>query len=148
MGLRFTLHDGEKVLLDLPLSQQDWGPSVKELLMKELEDSEADLDTLCDISDFFSNKRRVQMVSHIIRDCGNSASFTDLLKVATNPKYVSDLVNRSPRKNLVIKDGKGYSVSPVGVGSFLLLSLATRRVLKEMDSLSGGDKSFEAEKHE
>ena len=148
MGLRFTLHDGKKVLLDLPLSQQDWGPAVKELLMKELDESEADLDTLCDISDFFSNKRRVQMVSHILRECGNSASFTDLLKVATNPKYVSDLVNRSPRKGLVTKDGKGYSVSPAGVGSFLLLSLATRRVLKEMDSLGHGDKSFEAEKHE
>ena len=148
MGLRFTLHDGKKVLLDLPLSQEDWGPSEKELLMKELDDSEADLDALCDISDFFSNKRRVQMVSHIIRDCGNSASFTDLLKVATNPKYVSDLVNRSPRKDLVIKGGRGYSVSPVGVGSFLLLSLATRRVLKRMDSLNGSDKSFEAEKHD
>ena len=148
MGLRLTLHDGKRVLLDLPLSQEDWAPSVKELLTKELGDSEADLDALCDISDFFSNKRRVQMVTHIIRDCGNSASFTDLLKVATNPKYVSDLVNRSPRKSLVIKNGKGYSVSPVGVGSFLLLSLATRRVLKEMDSLIGGDKSFEVEKHE
>ncbi len=148
MGLRLTLRDGEKVLLDLPLSQKDWGPSVKELLLKELDESDLELDTLCDISDFFSNKKRVQMVTHILRDCGNSASFTDLLKVATNPKYVSDLVNRSPRKDLVTKNGKGYSVSPLGVGSFLLLSLGTRRVLRETDSLSDSDKSFEVEKHE
>jgi len=148
MGLRFTLHNGRRVLLDLPLSQDDWEPDMKELVMKELDDSEADLDALCEICDFFSNKRRVQMVSHIIRDCGNSASFTDLLKVAANPKYVSDLVNRSPRKELVVKDGRGYSVSPVGVSSFLLLSLATSRVLKEMDSINNGDKSFEVEKSE
>ncbi len=148
MGLRFTLHNGKSVLLDLPLSQEDWEPQVKELVMKELDDSEADLDTLCEICDFFSNKRRVQMVSHIIKDCGNSASFTDLLKVAINPKYVSDLVNRSPRKDLVFKDARGYSVSPVGVGTFLLLSLATRRVIKEIDSINNGDKSFEVEKDE
>ncbi|TMI19214.1 hypothetical protein E6H33_00305 [Candidatus Bathyarchaeota archaeon] len=113
--------------------------------MKELKDSEADLESLSEICDFFSNKKRLQMVNHMIRDCENSATFTDLLKVAVNPKYVSDLVNRAPKRELVIKDKKGYSVSPIGVGSFLLLSIAIRKLLRNGDSINSDDKSFEEE---
>src|SRR5216684_7394598 len=126
MGLRLTLQNDDRVLLDIPLSESEWKPRIKELVMKELGESEADIESLCEICDFFSNKRRVQMLSHMVKDCNNSATFTDLLKVAVNPKYISDLVNRSPRRELVVKDKNGYSVSPIGVGSFLLLSIAIR----------------------
>ncbi len=145
MSIRFTLHEGSKVLLDLPLSGKEWQPEVREIVLKELDDSEADLDTLSEICDFFSNKKRLQMVSHMIRDCDNSATFTDLLKVAVNPKYVSDLVNRAPKRQLVVKDKNGYSVSPIGVGSFLLLSIAIRKLLRNEDSINSDDKSFEEE---
>jgi hypothetical protein len=145
MSIRFTLHQGDRVLVDLPLSQKDWQPEVREAVSRELKDSEADLDSLSEICDFFSNKRRLQMVNHMIRDCENSATFTDLLKVAVNPKYVSDLVNRSPKRELVVKDKNGYSVSPIGVGSFLLLSIAIRKLLRNGDSINSDDKSFEEE---
>jgi len=110
-----------------------------------LGESEADIDSLCAICDFFSNKRRVQMLSHMVKDCNNSASFTDLLKVAVNPKYISDLVSKSSRRELVVKGSRGYSLSPLGLGSFLLLSLATRRLLKETNSVNDDDKSFEGQ---
>ena len=145
MGLRFTLQNDDRVLIDLPLSESEWKPKVKELVMKELGESEADIESLCEICDFFSNKRRVQMLSHMVKDCNNSATFTDLLKVAVNPKYISDLVNRSPRRELVVKGSKGYSLSPLGLGSFLLLSLATRRLLRETHSINDDDKSFEGQ---
>ena len=145
MGLRFTLQDEGKVLLDFPLSGTEWKPRVKELVMKELGESEADIDSLCEICDFFSNKRRVQMLNHLVKDCNNSASFTDLLKVAVNPKYISDLVSKSSRQELIVKGSKGYSLSPLGLGSFLLLSLATRRLLKETNSIIDDDKSFEGQ---
>ncbi len=148
MGLRITLQNGGKVLLDLPLDEAEWDPELKQLVMNELEASEADIDILCEISGFFSNKRRLQMLSHIICDCNNSASFTDLLKVAVNPKYVSDLINKSPGVDIVLKNGKGYSVSPIGVGSLLLLSVATRWLVKEAGSINNHDKSFEAGKHD
>jgi hypothetical protein len=144
MSIRFTLQEGTKVLLDLPLSGE-WQPEVREAVLRELKDSEADLDSLSEICDFFSNKKRLQMVNHMIRDCENSASFTDLLKVAVNPKYVSDLVNRSPKRELVVKDKSGYSVSPVGVGSFLLLSIAIKKLLRSGGSINIDDKSFEEE---
>ena len=145
MSIRFTLHEGSKVLLDLPLSGKEWQPEVREIVMKELKDSESDLDSLSEICDFFSNKKRLQMVNHMIRDCENSATFTDLLKVAVNPKYVSDLVNRAPKRELVVKDKNGYSVSPIGVGSFLLLSIAIKKLLRNGDSIDSDDKSFEEE---
>jgi hypothetical protein len=145
MGLRFTLQNEDRVLLDLPLSESEWKPRVKELVIKELGESEADIESLCEICDFFSNKRRVQMLSHMVKDCNNSASFTELLKVAVNPKYISDLVNRSSRRELVVKGSKGYSLSPLGLGSFLLLSLATRRLLRETHSNNDDDKSFEGQ---
>ena len=145
MSIRFTLHEGSKVLLDLPLSGKEWQPEVRDIVLKELKNSEADFDSLSEICDFFSNKKRLQMVNHMIRDCENSATFTDLLKVAVNPKYVSDLVNRAPKRELVIKDKKGYSVSPIGVGSFLLLSIAIKKLLRNGDSINSDDKSFEEE---
>jgi hypothetical protein len=145
MSIRFTLHEGSKVLLDMPLSGEEWQPEARDTVMKELKVSEADLDSLSEICDFFSNKKRLQMVNHMIRDCENSATFTDLLKVAVNPKYVSDLVNRAPKRELVVKDKNGYSVSPVGVGSFLLLSIAIKKLLRNGDSINSDDKSFEEE---
>jgi len=146
MGLRLTLRNGSKVLLDLPLNESDWDPELKRFIIKELTESEADLDTLSEISGFFSNKRRLQILSHMIRNCDNSATFTDLLKVAVNPKYVSDLVNKPPGRDIVVRSGRGYSISPFGVGSFLLLSVATRRLVKEMGSINSDDKSFEVGK--
>ncbi len=145
MSIRFSLHEGNKVLLDFPLSEKEWQPEVRDLVLKELSNSEADLDSLSEICDFFSNKKRLQMVSHMIRDCENSATFTDLLKVAANPKYVSDLVNRAPKRELVVKDKNGYSVSPIGVGSFILLSIAINKLLRNGDSINSDDKSFEEE---
>lgn len=145
MGLRVSLHEGDKVLWDLPLEETDWEDVQKESLRRELGDLEKDLDALCGICDFYSNKKRLQMVSHIIGECGNKASFTDLLRVAVNPKYVNDLVNKASTNHLVIKDDNGYRVSPKGLGSFLLLSLATRKLLQELDSANNRNKSFEEE---
>jgi len=143
MGLRLTLHDGDRVLLDLPLSSQEWDSETRSLVARELVGVESDLDRICEVCHFFSNKRRLQMVSHMVREGDSSASFTDLLRVALNPKYISDLVNRSPRKGFVVKDHHGYRVSPAGLGSFLLLSLGTRKLLEEQDSINNDDKSFE-----
>jgi len=85
------------------------------------------------------------MLNHMVKDCNNQASFTELLRVGVNPKYVYDLVNRPSGRELVLKGGKGYSLSPLGLGSFLLLSLATRRLVRATDSINGDDKSFEAQ---
>jgi hypothetical protein len=144
LGLRLTLHNGSKILLDVPLSNEEWQPETKELVARELDLIDSNPDDICEICDFFSNRKRVQMVSHMVRE-GESATFTDLLRVAVNPKYVSDLLNRSPRKGLVVKDAKGYRMSPAGLGSFLLLSLGTKKLLEELDAINNGDKSFEGE---
>src|SRR5258708_8570486 len=109
MSIRFPLHEGSKVVWALPLSGKEWQPEVREIVLKELKDSEADLESLSEICDFFSNKKRLQMVNHMIRDSENSATFTDLLKVAVNPKYVSDLVNTTPNRDLVVKNKHAYS---------------------------------------
>jgi len=144
LGLRLTIHNGSKVLLDVPLSNEEWQSETKELVARELDRIDSNPDDICEICDFFSNRKRVQMVSHMVRE-GEPASFTDLLRVAVNPKYVSDLLNRSPRKGLVVKDAKGYRMSPTGLGSFLLLSLGTQKLLDELDAINSGDKSFEEE---
>lgn len=143
MGLRLTLHDGDRVLLDLPLSSEEWDSETRSTVARELVDVESDLDRICEVCDFFSNKRRLQMVSHMVREGDTSATFTDLLRVALNPKYISDMVNRAPRRGFVVKDQHGYRVSPAGLGSFLLLSLGTRKLWAELESTNNDDKSFE-----
>ncbi len=142
MVLTLTLHDGEKVLLDLPLSNSEWAPQTRDSILRELE--EMDSESICEICDFFSNKKRLEMVTRMVCELDSSATFTELLHVAINPKYISDLVNKAPR-SLVTKDRKGYRVSPAGVGSFLLMSLGTKKLLEELDTVKSGDKSFEGE---
>src|SRR5437870_13573874 len=95
MGLRFTLQNEDRILLDRPLCESEWKPRVKELVMKELGESEADIESVCEICDFFSKKRRVQMLSQMVKDCNNSATFTDLLKVAVNPNDIAYLVSKA-----------------------------------------------------
>jgi len=145
LGLRLTLHDEEKILLDVPLTTEGLKNDSQREVSRQLEQIDTDLDEICSICDFFSNRKRVQMVTQMVKEGGNSASFTELLRVAVNPKYVSDLVNRSPGKGLVIKDGRGYRMSPAGLGSFLLVSLGTRKLLEELDVIKNSDKSFEGE---
>src|SRR2546428_11522115 len=118
MGRRFTLQNEDRILLDLPLSESEWKPRVKELVMKELGESEADIESLCEICDFFSNKRRGLMLNHLLKDFNKSASFTDLLKMAGNPKYISDLVSKSSRRGVIVQGDKGYRPLPLGVGEF------------------------------
>src|SRR5438309_11685296 len=57
MGLRVSLHEGDKVLWDLPLEEKDWEDGQKETLRRELGDLDKDLDTLCGICDFYSTRR-------------------------------------------------------------------------------------------
>ena len=143
MGLRLALHDGSRVLLDVPLTNDEWQPETRDLILRELKEIDSDPNDICEICDFFSNRKRLQMVSHMVRQGDNSASFTDLLRVVLNTKYVSDLFKRSPRKGLVVKDGKGYRMSPTGLGSFLLLSLGTKKLLEELDTINSNPKSIE-----
>ncbi len=143
MVLTISLADGERLLWKIPLQTQEWKDGQKETLKQELEGLDQDLDRLCNICDFYSNKKRLQMVQHIVREGGDQVTFTDLLRVAVNPKYVSDLVNKASTTGLVVKDSRGYRVSEAGLGSFLLLSLATRRLLHDLDSTSNYNKSFE-----
>src|SRR5260370_21486132 len=101
MGLRFTLQNEDGVLLDLPLSESDWKPRVKELVMKELGESEVDIDSLCEKCDFFSNKKRVQMLTHMVKHYKNSVSFTYPLRVSVNPKYISHLLSNSSTREII-----------------------------------------------
>ena len=143
MSLRLSLSEGNRLLWDFPLDTSQWLEGEGELFKRESEGLEGDIDALCAICDFYSNKKRLKMVNHILTECRNQASFTDLLRVAVNPKYVSDLVNKAPGGGLVVKEGHEYRMSPTGLGSFLLLSLATRKLLNTLDSISSRNKSFE-----
>ncbi len=143
MGLTLSLANGRKLLWSIPLQMEEWQDSQKEALRLEIESLNEDIDRLCNICDFYSNKKRLQMVGHIVGEGGDQVSFTDLLHVAVNPKYISDLVNKSSRTGLVLKDSRGYRVSEAGLGSFLLVSLATRRLLHDLDSFRNYNKSFE-----
>ena len=143
MGLTLSLADGSRLLWSVPLQIQEWQEGQKEQLRRELSALDDDLDLICNVCDFYSNKKRLQMVRHIVGEGGEQVSFTDLLRVAVNPKYVSDLVNKASTTGLVVKDGRGYRVSEAGLGSFLLLSLATRRLFHDLDSTGNYNKSFE-----
>jgi len=58
-----------------PLTNDEWQPETRDFLLRELQDIDSDPDDICEICDYFSNRRRLQMVSHTVRQRDNSAQF-------------------------------------------------------------------------
>jgi DNA-binding HxlR family transcriptional regulator len=133
MGLKIQLIKDGKVVLDLPLSIDEWQP---ESLQRELQSLEEDIQRIQTIHDVLSNETRIRILCELVRtlDCRFSELMADL---GANQKIVSDGLRRMTKMYLVKRVEKHprdvhYNPSPLGFAS-LATCLIMRRILDEIE---------------
>jgi predicted transcriptional regulator len=125
------LKDGEAIF-EMPLSFSDWQ---KEELEDELDSMEEEFQRLSNLFSALSNMTRLMMMKRIMEEEDRTASFTDFMRdLNLNPKLVREYTKKLSECGLLEKVGRGrYRCSESGGASFIVLSLALRRLMEAFD---------------
>ncbi len=125
------LKDGETIF-EMPLSFSDWR---KEELEDELHSMEEEFQRLSRLFSALSNMTRLMMMKRIMEEEDHTASFTDFMRdLNLNPKLVREYTRKLSECGLLEKVGRGrYRCSESGETSFIVLSLALRRLMEAFD---------------
>jgi DNA-binding transcriptional ArsR family regulator len=132
MKLRLLLKRDGKVLLEMPLSMDEW---TKQGLERELAFSEPELKKFSKLFDALSHGTRLKMMTRLLGDEDLTLGFGEFMRdLRLNPKTVWDSTRKLQECGLLVKSKDGrYRASEPGVTEFLLLSLALRRLFKVVE---------------
>ena len=136
MKLKLLLvRDGE-TLFEIPLSLEDWAKKDLEQELKETEDS---LESFSKIFDAVSHETRLRMMMRLVGADDHTLSFADFMQdLDLNPKLVWENSRKLERDGLLEKTSRGKYVCSEFGETFMIMSLALRRLiesLKEMEEL-------------
>jgi predicted transcriptional regulator len=122
-----------KVLAEIPLVS-DEEPS-KEFLEKEIDDfGSREFKEISGLLDDLSNEDRLKMLSKMLTSDG-PVRFVDFMNdLELNQKLVSEYCRRMISSGLVTSRERGrYEASRLGTGSFVVATVALRRILKVLE---------------
>jgi DNA-binding transcriptional ArsR family regulator len=131
MKLKLQLVKDKEVLFEIPLTPVDWP---KEQLENELETMEHEFQRLSKIFDALSNETRLRMMRRLIEE-DSTVRFADFMQdLDLNPKLVWENTKKLTEGGFLEKTGRGkYSCSESGQRTFIMMSLALRRLLKALE---------------
>lgn len=135
MKLKLRLvRDGE-TLFEIPLSPEDWP---KQTLEDEFKATEESFRQFSKIFTALSHQTRLRMMRDLMESEDRSLSFADFMQdLNLNPKIVWENSRKLEEGGLVEKTGRGrYACSEFG-GTFMMLSLALRRLIESIDEMEG-----------
>ena len=134
MTLKLQLVEDGKVIFQIPLSPIDWS---REELYNELDTFEANFQTYLKLFSALSNETRLRMMKRLIERKKQTVTFTDFMEdLDLNPKLVWENTKKLREGGLLVKIGKnGYRCSEFGETSFMMMSLAFRRLLKALEEI-------------
>jgi DNA-binding transcriptional ArsR family regulator len=135
MTLKLQLVEDGKVIFQIPLSPTDWS---REELANDLNAFEANYQRYSKLFSALSNETRLRMMKRLIERKKRTVTFTDFMQdLDLNPKLVWENTRKLREGGLLVKIGRnGYRCSEFGETSFMMMSLAFRRLvnaLEEMD---------------
>jgi predicted transcriptional regulator len=133
MALRLLLVKGEKVLAEVPLVSDN--ELNKGFFEKEIDDFERnEFKELSELLDALSNEDRLKMLSKMLTSDG-PVRFVDFMNdLELNQKLVSEYCRRMMNSGLVTSPERGkYEASPLGLSSFVVATVALRRILKVLE---------------
>jgi len=133
MALRLLLVKGEKVLAEVPLVSGN--ELNKGFFEREIDDFERnEFKELSELLDTLSNEDRLKMLSKMLTSEG-PVRFVDFMNdLELNQKLVSEYCRRMINSGLVTSPERGrYEVSPLGLSSFVVATVALRRILKALE---------------
>ncbi|OYT47052.1 hypothetical protein B6U79_04685 [Candidatus Bathyarchaeota archaeon ex4484_231] len=134
MTLKLQLVQDGEVIFEIPLSPSDWP---KEQLKEELDSIEEDFDRFSRIFNAMSNETRLRMMKNLIQKEDQTMNFADFMhELELNPKLVWENARRLTEGGLLTKTGRGkYSCSEFGQRTFMIMSLALRRLIETLEEL-------------
>jgi DNA-binding transcriptional ArsR family regulator len=135
MNLKLRLvRDGE-ILFEIPLSPEDWS---KQALEEELNETGDSFQRLSKVFDALSHETRLRMMSRLVEADDRTLSFADFMQdLDLNPKTVWENSRKLEEGGLLEKTGRGkYACSEFGE-TFMMMSLALRRLIESLEEMGG-----------
>ena len=133
MKLKLQLvRNGEK-LFEIPLSPEDWQ---KDDLQQEMNQVEERFQEFSKIFAALSHATRLRMMKHLVEADDHTRSFANFMQdLDLNPKIVWENSRKLEEGGLLQKTGRGkYECSEFGE-TFMMLSLALRRLMESMEEI-------------
>jgi DNA-binding transcriptional ArsR family regulator len=134
MTLKLQLVENGKVLFQIPLSPMDWS---REELVNDLNAFEENFQRYSKLFTALSNETRLRMMKRLIERKKRTVTFTDFMQdLDLNPKLVWENTRKLREGGLLVKIGRsGYRCSEFGETSFMMMSLAFRRLIKALEEM-------------
>jgi predicted transcriptional regulator len=134
MTLTLQLVENGRILVQIPLAPIDWS---RDELVHDLDKFEANFTQYSKLFTALSNETRLMMMKQLIENKNHPINFTDFMReLNLNPKLVWENTKKLREGGLVVKVGRGrYRCSAFGETSFLMMSLAFRRLLQTLEKM-------------
>lgn len=134
MKLKLQFVQDGHVVFEIPLSPEDWQ---KEALEIELEATEDSFERFSKMFDALSHITRLRMMNRLIEEDDHQMSFADFMRdLSLNPKTVWENSRKLEEGGFLEKTGRGrYSVSEFGQTTFMMVSLALRRLIESLEEM-------------
>ena len=125
---------GDKVILEVPLSTQDWP---KEQLETEFEAFEEDFQRFSKMFEALFNLTRIKMMRKLVGKEDRTMNFADFIHdLDLNPKTVWENSRKLRDGGFLKKTSRGtYHCSELGQSAFLTLSLVLRRIFESIEEI-------------
>jgi predicted transcriptional regulator len=130
---KLLLVKDKKVLAEVPLLTD--ADANRDFLEKEIDEFDEDeFKELSELYDTFSNEDRLRMITKMLTS-NEPVRFVDFMNdLELNQKLVSEYCKRMMSSGLVRSRERGkYEVSPLGLSSFLVATVAMRRIMKILE---------------
>ena len=126
--MKLRLVKGEEVLVEVPLSLDNWRGDD---LVRELLEARRDARRLRSFWGVMTNRRRTRMMTHLLRDENHTVSFKEFQDdLGMNPKSIREHAMKLHRCGLLAFPKRGrYRLDRREGLRFMVLNLAFRRIL-------------------
>ncbi len=134
MTLKLQLIENERIIFQIPLSSTDWD---RDQLVHDLDAFEANFAHYAKLFIALSNETRLMMMKHLIQKKNLTINFTDFMtELNLNPKLVWENTKKLREGGLIVKVSRGkYKCSELGETSFIMISLAFRKLLQTLEEM-------------
>jgi DNA-binding transcriptional ArsR family regulator len=135
MTLKLRLvRDGE-TLFEIPLSPEGWS---KQALEEELNETGDSFQRLSKVFNALSHETRLRMMSRLVGADDRTLSFADFMQdLDLNPKIVWENSRKLEEGGLLEKTGRGKYVCSEFGETFMMMSLALRRLIESLEEMGG-----------
>jgi len=129
MGLKLIIEDEGKVILEIPLSPDDWH---RRELMREVDQLRRDARRNVKFYEAFTNANRVRMLHHLLERENHTLTFKEFMTdLDLNPKTIRENAVKLQNIGFIESPGRGeYRLSKRGQLCFMMTVIAMRRMLQ------------------